>query len=130
VVQEQTLIDTNLLDTPITTPQFTLASVNAETGLGADNIVTLRGTDFSADGGGSWMGIDYVKVNGATLEQPKFLTSTVSSGKINLTWSGTGGLEWAPAVNGPWTPVTPAPSGSYSEAIVAGQDRFFRLHTP
>ena len=42
------------------TEPFTLASVKAGVGPGYDNIVTLRGINYSAEGGGKWMGIDYV----------------------------------------------------------------------
>src|SRR5205807_9448570 len=45
LVQSQVLIRTNQLGVAYTTPQFTLASVNAQVGLGPDNIVTLRGID-------------------------------------------------------------------------------------
>ena len=47
---------------PITTPSFTLASVNARVGLGPDNIVTLRGISYSTAGGGNSLGIDYVRL--------------------------------------------------------------------
>jgi hypothetical protein len=30
---------------------------------GFDNIVTLKGYNYSTEGGGSWMGIDYVKLD-------------------------------------------------------------------
>jgi len=60
--------------------------------------------------------------------QPQFLPPTVSDGQIHLNWTGTGQLEWAPTVNGPWTAVTPPPSSSYSEAIVIGTNRFYRIN--
>jgi len=41
---------------------FTLASVNAVTGPGADNIVSLKGISYNAEGGGNWMGVDYIKL--------------------------------------------------------------------
>ncbi len=63
LVQTQIVIRSDQLNKAYTTPQFTLASVNAEVGPGADNIVSLKGISYSADGGGSWMGIDYVQLN-------------------------------------------------------------------
>lgn len=56
-----------------------------------------------------------------------FLPAVVTNGQATLNWTGTGQLEWAPTVLGPWTPITPAPIPSYSEAIGPGQNRFFRL---
>ena len=44
-------------------PQFSLASVNAQVGPGFDNIVSLKGINYNGDGGGNWMGIDYIQLN-------------------------------------------------------------------
>jgi hypothetical protein len=55
----------------------------------------------------------------------KFLPSVVSSGQITLSWTGSGRLQWAPTVQGPWTFITPAPAPPYSEALVS--NRFYRL---
>jgi hypothetical protein len=131
LVQPEIVIRPGQLDIDYTTPQFSLASVNAQLGPGFDNIVSLRGISYNADGGGNWMGIDYVQLNAGTPEAAlAFLpSSVVSNGKITLNWSGTGTLASAPTVSGPWTPITPAASG-YSENIVAGQNRFFRLTNP
>jgi len=51
------------LNQPIKTPQFTLASVNAQVGVGFDNIVSLRGISHSSEGGGNSLQIDYVQLN-------------------------------------------------------------------
>lgn len=130
-VQPEIIIRTNQLDMPFTTPPFTLASVNARLGLGADNIVSLRGINYSPEGGGNWMGIDYVQIHaagGPGGEAPKFATPTVSNGRLTLTWTGTGTLESAPAITGPWTPVTPAPSSPFTQDIVRSEPgRFYRL---
>jgi hypothetical protein len=103
--------------------------VNAQVGLGHDNIVTLRGTDHFADGGGNWMGIDFVRVHAAgdTGTPATFSTPTISGNNITLNWTGNGTLEWAPTVLGDWTPYSPAPSGTHTEPIVAGQNRFYRI---
>ncbi|MCC6235102.1 MAG: hypothetical protein IT580_20835, partial [Verrucomicrobiales bacterium] len=70
LVQPQIVIRPPQIDVDYTTPQFTVASVNAEVGPGADNIVSLRGTSYNADGGGNWMGIDYVQLNQETVRIP------------------------------------------------------------
>ena len=56
----------------------------------------------------------------------QFLPPTVSGGQITLTWIGSGQLQWASAITGPWTNITGA-SSPYSESIVPGQNRFYRL---
>ncbi len=133
LVQPEIIVTTNQLGTDFTTPSFTLASVNAQLGSGADNIVSLKGINYSADGGGNWMGIDFVRIHAAgdTGQPLEFVSSTVSGGRITLTWTGTGNLESAPAVNGPWTAVTPNPTSPFSENIAAGSTgRFYRLRQP
>ncbi|SPE62746.1 exported hypothetical protein [Verrucomicrobia bacterium] len=55
----------------------------------------------------------------------KFFPPVLSQGQIILSWSGSGRLQWAPTVRGPWTFVTPAPSSPYSAS--AQGNRFFRL---
>jgi len=123
LVQTQIVIRPAQLGIDYTTPSFTLASVNAQTGPGFDNIVSLRGVSYAAEGGGSWMGIDYVQLNEG---RPQFRPATVSGGMITLNWIGGGSLYSAPTVSGPWTHVQGAQSG-YSEAVVPGQNRFYRL---
>jgi hypothetical protein len=131
MVQPEIIIRSAELEADYTTPAVTLASVNAQTGPGHDNIVSLKGVNYSTDGGGAWMGLDYVQMNGGTppppAGRPVFLPPTASGGKITLSWTGSGNLEWAPAILGPWTPITPAPTSPYSENIQAGQNRFYRL---
>jgi hypothetical protein len=128
LVQPEIVVRRPQLEVNYTTPEVTLASVNAQTGPGYDNIVSLRGIDYSADGGGSWMGLDYIQLNGGTPTVAlKFTTAVVSGGKVTLTWTGSGNLETAPAATGPWTPVTPKPASPYTEDILAGQNRFYHL---
>ena len=132
LVQPEITIRTNQLGVAYTTPAFTLASVNAQMGLGSDNIVSLRGVSYNADGGGNWMGIDYVQLNAAGDTQPlKFTAYTAKSGKVTLTWTGTGNLEWAPVLGGQWTAVSPAPTSPYTEDMPANTtSRFYRLRKP
>lgn len=129
VVLPEVIIRLADLDTDYTTPPFTLASVDARVGPGFDNVITLRGVNYSADpsGGGNWMGIDYVSLSSPGAEPLQFLAPVVSNGQVTLNWTGTGNLEWAPSVLGPWTAFTPAPAKPYSEAIVPAQNRFYRL---
>lgn len=129
LVQPQIVIGTNELGVAYTTKPFTLSSVGAQLGLGPDNIVSLRGINYSADGGGNWMGIDSVALQSASDSVPlKFLAPTTAAGKLTLSWTGTGSLEWAPAVTGPWTGITPAPTSPYVEDVQSKlPSRFYRL---
>jgi len=132
LVQTQIVIRPAQLGVDYTTPEFTLASVNAQVGPGFDNIVSLRGISYNGpgalEGGGNWMGIDYVRLNAPPPPAaPRFLPPVVGGGQITLDWTGGGALEWAPTVLGPWTPVTPVPTPPHSEAIVSSTNRFFRL---
>ena len=70
-VQSEIVIRPEQLGQTYATDPFTLADVNAEVGSGYDNIITLKGVNYNAEGGGNWMGIDYVqlsKVPGALTE--------------------------------------------------------------
>jgi hypothetical protein len=58
----------------------------------------------------------------ATLQ---FLPPVSAGGRITLSWTGSGWLQWAPALEGPWTFITPAPAPPYSEPLV--RNRFYRL---
>src|SRR6266516_2800366 len=74
LVQPQIVIRPAQLNKAYTTPQFSLASVNAQVGPGFDNIVSLKGINYFSDGGGNWMGIDYVQLNapGPAIPAPTF----------------------------------------------------------
>jgi hypothetical protein len=124
LVQPQVLIRPPQLGVTYATAPFTLASVGAQTGAGFDNVVTLRGISYNAEGGGNWMGIDYIKLDAVA---GQITGATISAGQVNVTWVGTGALESAPSIDGPWTPVTPMPTSPYAEAVVPGENRFFRL---
>lgn len=131
LVQSEITIRPEQLDVDYSTEPFTLASVNANLGAGSDNIVTLKGINYSAEGGGNWMGIDYVQFGGLPEIPPEFTEFTVSAGKLTLTWTGDGALEWAPSVDGPWTAISPTPSSPYTEdVILTEKSRFYRLKQP
>lgn len=124
LVNPQVVIHPADLDTDFTTEPFSLASVGAQVGRGFDNVVSLKGINYGNDGGGNWMGIDYVQINPVPLQ---FKPPTIAGGKITFDWTGKGVLESAPSVLGPWTPVNAAGVPPFSEAIVPGQNRFYRL---
>src|SRR6266404_2222801 len=64
MIQPEIIVyQTNGFTTNYTTAQFSLGSVNAQVGPGWDNIMSLKGVNHNADGGGSWMGIDYVRLD-------------------------------------------------------------------
>lgn len=54
----------------ITSPDFTLGDVNGQVGAGFDNYVELRGINYSASGGGNWMGVDYVQLDATPIPEP------------------------------------------------------------
>ena len=64
-VQSEIVIREAELGQTYATDPFTLADVNAEVGSGYDNIITLKGVNYNAEGGGNWMGIDYVQLSQA-----------------------------------------------------------------
>jgi lysophospholipase L1-like esterase len=64
------------------------------------------------------------------LPLPRLLPPRVSASSVTLQWGGGGILEWSPAVEGPWSPISPQPDGAYSEATTSGTNRFFRLRVP
>jgi len=70
LVMSQVIIRPAQIDTDIVSPPFTLASVGAVTGPGADNIVSLRGFNYNGSGGGNWMGIDYVQLDSQVVPEP------------------------------------------------------------
>jgi hypothetical protein len=63
LVLPEVIIRPGQLNRTIFTPPFSLTQVNAQTGQDPDNIVSLRGISYSADGGGNWMGLDYVRLD-------------------------------------------------------------------
>jgi hypothetical protein len=130
-VQDEVLIRPADLGTVYTTPGFSLASVGAEAGAGADNIVSLRGISYNNEGGGNWMGIDSVQLNPAAPPEPLVLLApSVSNGQITLNWTGAGQLEWSSTLLNPWTPIIPAPVPPYSEPLVPAGKRYYRLRKP
>ncbi|MBE7503756.1 MAG: fibronectin type III domain-containing protein [Verrucomicrobiales bacterium] len=58
-------------------------------------------------------------------DEPPTITIGRSADKVRITWTGSGALEGAPAVTGPWTPVAGATSGIELAPVGAGQ--FFRV---
>jgi len=55
-----------------------------------------------------------------------FNTPTLSSGKVNISWTGTGTLQEATALGGPWTT---SPSQANPQAVsTTGAAKFYRVH--
>jgi hypothetical protein len=79
LVQPQIVMRPAQLDVDYTTPPFTLASVNAQVGPGFDNIVSLKGINYNNEGGGNWMGIDYVQLNMATVTNSTPVCSEIAA---------------------------------------------------
>jgi len=132
LVQPEIVIRPEQLDIDYTTPQFSLASVNAQTGPGFDNIVSLRGVSYNADGGGNWMGIDYVQLNAGTAPPPtepgaKFTSISKQGANIVIQWApATAALQSATTVNGQYSDVAGASGGTYN-APLADAPRYFRF---
>jgi hypothetical protein len=61
--------------------------------------------------------------------QTRFLAPTLSGGAIQLQWTGSGTLQAAPTVTGPWEPVTPTGANSHIEPLTS-TNRFFRILLP
>jgi len=68
-------------------------------------------------------------VSVAPAQAPTFYPPVVVDGRIVLDWTGTGQLQFASNLQGPWTSVMPAPAPPYTEPL-AGAPRFFRLSYP
>ena len=62
--------------------------------------------------------------------QTRFLAPAVSGGNIQLQWTGSGTLQAAPTVTGPWQPVTSTGTNSHSEPVILSTNRFFRILVP
>jgi FG-GAP repeat len=62
-VQGEILIRPDQLDLDVITEPFSLATVNAQTGPGFDNIVWLKGIKHNTQGGGNYLTLDYVKLH-------------------------------------------------------------------
>ncbi len=70
LVRAQEVIRAAQLNSARSSASFTLGSVGAVTGPGADNIVSLRGINYGASGGGQWMGFDYVSLDITPVPEP------------------------------------------------------------
>lgn len=57
----------------------------------------------------------------------RFLPPVIEAGQIKLQWTGSGKLYRSDALNGSWTEVLPTPSSPFSEPVVPGQNRYYRL---
>lgn len=110
-VQPEIVVRAVQLNKPITTPQFTLASVGAQVGSGFDNIVTIKGISKASEGGGNWMGIDYVQLNPVAQPVPPPVLPWVVGQNDNAWPTGNGGGPNATFVqeNGTLNPLPGSP---------------------
>lgn len=83
-VAPENLIRPAQIGTTFTSPSFTLSSVNAQTGPGWDNIVSLRGISYNGAGGGNWMGIDYVQLDVTPVPEPSSIALMTLFGGLGL----------------------------------------------
>lgn len=70
LVMPEVVVRPDDLDFDYTTPTFTIGDVNLGLGPGPDNYVELRGINYNAEGGGNWMGIDYVQMDVTPIPEP------------------------------------------------------------
>jgi hypothetical protein len=131
LIQPEIVIRHADLQVDYTTPAVTLASVNAKTGPGFDNIISLKGVNYSADGGGAWMGFDYVQLNGgaAPVTEPgaKFTGISKQGANIVIQWApATAALQSATLITGTWTDVAGASGGTYT-APLTDAPRYYRF---
>ncbi len=88
LVGTQVVIRPANLGTTYTTSPFSLASVGAVTGAGADNIVSLKGISYNAEGGGNWMGVDYVQLDHTAIPEPGSSAMVFLAGMASLGFLG------------------------------------------
>jgi hypothetical protein len=89
---------------------------------------------FAQLGTGSWyFGVDNIAfydapgapISGAV---PKFNTVTLQGGNMSISWTGTGTLEQADVVTGPWT-TAPSQANPQNVSVTGGVNaRFYRIH--
>jgi hypothetical protein len=56
----------------------------------------------------------------------RFVAPAIQNGQIALEWTGSGQLQWAPSLTGPWTTL-PSATSPYSESVESGANRYYRL---
>jgi hypothetical protein len=56
----------------------------------------------------------------------EFDQPVLADGQITLSWTGTGVLEEATVITGPWTPVSPQPSSPFT-VPATGDGKFYRI---
>jgi len=92
LVGTQVVIRPANLGTTYTTTPFSLASVGAVTGAGADNIVSLKGISYNGtlpeQGGGNWMGVDYVQLDHTAIPEPGSSAMVFLAGMASLGFLG------------------------------------------
>jgi hypothetical protein len=64
----------------------------------------------------------------AALAAPVFFPPTLINNQVILNWAGLGQLQAAPAVTGVYTNIIPAPTPPYTNAVMPGKARYFRIN--
>jgi hypothetical protein len=91
-----------------------------------DNVIAVEVHQTSATSSDVVFGIELqAVVTGPSTAAPKFTAVSRTGTNLNLTWTGTGILQSATAVAGPWTDVANAQSPF--TAAISGVARFYRL---
>lgn len=119
LVRPEEIIRPAQFDVDFTSTPKKLSEVGVVTGAGADNIVTLKGINYSGAGGGNWLGIDYVKVD---IDNSPLIIDTFTTSDALLSPGETATLTWvlvepaasvsiAPGI-GDVTPITVGGTGS------------------
>jgi hypothetical protein len=116
--------------TNYTTAKFSLASVDAKLGPGWDNVMSLKGVNHNADGGGNWMGLDFVKLDATVFNptnRPPALPLAWTCGLKDNAWpAGTGGGPGTTFVqeNGTNSPLPGSPTSPATDQA-ADNDYYF-----
>lgn len=105
-----------------TAGEHTLHFWMREGGQIVDKILITTDPNFFPSGAGPG---ESVRVGGVGGPPPKFNPPTIQTGTLTISWAGTGKLQVADSVVGPWTD---APSQSNPQSIpVAAGSKFYRL---
>jgi hypothetical protein len=91
-----------------------------------DNVIAVEVHQTAATSSDVVFGMELQAViTGAATTAPKFAAVTRTGTTLNLTWTGTGTLQSATSITGPWTDV--ASANSPFSAPISGTARFYRL---
>lgn len=78
LVMPEMIITPSELNTVFTTAEFTAADAGMIGGPGVDNVLSLTGINYNAEGGGNWMGMDYHHLEMNPIPEPGSLAMMLS----------------------------------------------------